>query len=96
MFGQIIACEDAKKIIEKGGQLIDVRSPMEHRQFAIPGSLNIPLQELMLHASMLDTEKPTILYCRSGARSGQAKRMLDQVGFKETYNLGSVNNYFSC
>ena len=96
MFGQAIGCEDAKTIIENGGQLIDVRTPMEYQQFAIPGAINIPLQELQFHVEKLDPKKPTVLYCRSGARSGHAQMMLNQIGFKETYNLGSVNSYFTC
>ena len=96
MFGQGISCNDAKSIIENGGQLVDVRSPMEHQQFAIPGSINIPLQHLGMANEHLDPAKPVILYCRSGARSGQAQMYLNQMGYSETYNLGSVNSYFTC
>ena len=96
MFGQSVSCNEAKSLVEQGAQLVDVRTPMEYQQFAIPGAINIPLQELSYKVQQLDPEKPTILYCRSGSRSGYAQMMLNQMGFKETYNLGSVNSYFTC
>jgi len=35
----------------------------------------------------LDREKPYLVYCRSGNRSGKACNMMDQLGFGNTYNL---------
>ena len=95
-FNQSISCPEAKSIIEAGGQLIDVRSPMEHAQFTIPGSKNIPLSDIGSAELHLDKSKPVIVYCQSGARSGHAQMVLTSMGFPEVHNLGSIQSYFSC
>ena len=88
-FNQAISCPEAKSIIEQGGQLIDVRSPMEHAQFTIPGSKNIPLNEIGSAEAHLDKSKPVIVYCH-------AQMVLNSMGFPDVHNLGSVQSYFSC
>ena len=44
--------------MEEGTQLIDVRSPQEHAQDALPGSVNYPLQTLRAGVHKIDVEKP--------------------------------------
>lgn len=51
---------------------IDVRSPEEFRQEHIPGSINIPLDQLAQFDFSPYKNKKIILYCRSGVRSQQA------------------------
>ena len=41
----------------------------------------------MTAAQALDKSKSYFIYCRSGARSGQACQLLNQMGIKATYNL---------
>ena len=96
MITQTIPCQDAKALLNRGGQLVDVRTPSEHQQFSIPGSTNLPLQQIGSASKILDKEKPVMVYCQSGARSEQARHFLNSMGFDKVYNLGSVQNYFSC
>ena len=35
----------------------------------------------------LDKEKPVAVYCKVGGRSGQAMAKMQELGFKEVYNL---------
>ena len=35
----------------------------------------------------LDPEKPVLVYCRSGGRSGNAATMLGEMGFKKVVDL---------
>ena len=35
----------------------------------------------------IEKDLKILVYCRSGVRSEQACNILDQMGFKETYNL---------
>ena len=65
-----------------------------HQQFAIPDSMNLPLQEIGAASNRLDKDKPVMVYCQSGARSEQAKCFLNSIGFNQVYNLGSVLKYF--
>lgn len=68
-------------------QLIDVRSPAEFAQGMIPQGELLPLHLLPLRSQEFDREKPTVLYCRSGARSAQGCMFLTQHGFRRVFNL---------
>jgi rhodanese-related sulfurtransferase len=67
--------------------LIDVRSPEEVAQGAIPGSVNIPLHLLPLRLSEIADDTETVIYCRSGARSAQACAFLAAQGKTKVFNL---------
>jgi rhodanese-related sulfurtransferase len=67
--------------------LIDVRSPAEVAQGAIPGALNIPLHLLPMRVQDIPGDKETIIYCRSGARSAQACAFLTAQGKSNVFNL---------
>lgn len=87
-----------KMIKEKTATIIDVRTPAEFMGGKVPGSINIPLQEIPMRAEELKALKtPLVLCCASGNRSGQAHRFLTQQGI-ECFNGGSwldVNYYYS-
>ena len=67
-----VSPEEAQKIIDSGAQVIDVRTDVEHDAGHIPGSRHIPLSEIQGESADLDREKPVLLYCRAGNRSGPA------------------------
>jgi rhodanese-related sulfurtransferase len=45
------------------------------------------LGELLEKSSSLDKSRPTIVVCRSGARSAQAAAKLEKAGFEKVANL---------
>ncbi len=70
--------------------IIDVRTDAEFQAGYIPGALQIDIFNgavFLKRAKELDPEKNYYLYCRSGARSGQACMLLNSVGVKNAYNL---------
>lgn len=69
--------------------LIDVRTPNEYKVGNIKGSKNIPLNDLEAKLNTIGSykDKKVLVYCRSGARSANAARILDKAGFNEVYNL---------
>ena len=77
-----------------GAVLLDVRTSQEYQGGHIPGSVNAPLQTLggedMLPA---DRDTPLFVYCQSGVRSGQAVRLLGQMGYVNTKNIGGIAAY---
>ncbi len=91
-----LSCPEVKALLQRGGQLIDVRTPPEHHQFALPGSINIPLHHLAAAGEQINPQRPVLVYCRSGARSEQARQFLQQQGFREVYNLGGVAALAHC
>lgn len=70
-------------------RIVDVREPGEFNGTLghIPGSLLIPLGQLQERASTLAKDQPTVLVCRSGARSAQAVTLLEKAGFTRVANL---------
>ena len=57
----------------EGAVLLDVRTPQEYREGHIPGSKNVPLQQLDKMSSVADNKNiPLFVYCYSGGRSRQA------------------------
>ncbi|MBT3348020.1 MAG: rhodanese-like domain-containing protein [Thiotrichales bacterium] len=97
MFTDTINCDEAKRLInEENGILVDVRSPMEFAQGALPDALNVPLQSIQSAQETLERDRPLILYCVSGARTKMAKNYLESVGFENIHDVGSFRNYMSC
>lgn len=72
------------------GTIIDVRNPGEVAMGAIPGALNIPVQEIPGRIGEISKlAEPLVIYCQSGGRSGMALMMLHSAGVKmEMYNGG--------
>ena len=69
-----------EEVLQSGNYaLIDVREPMELEMDGdIDGAENIPLGEVADRKDeILSIEKPVVLFCRSGNRSSQAKKILE-------------------
>lgn len=78
--------------IQAGATVVDVRSPDEFRGGAYPGALNIPLQELSGRLREIPKQRPVVLYCASGGRSGVAAMMLKRAGYAEVANAGGLGD----
>ncbi len=78
-----------EKIILPGAQLIDVRTEGEFADGGILGAVNINWNgdDFEKRIESYDKNKPVMLYCLSGGRSGAAANKLNALGFKEVYNL---------
>lgn len=83
-----------KEIINTGNAtIIDVRTSSEFGVSHYPDAINIPLDEIPKHLLQLKADnKPIILYCRSGNRSGIGMNFLHQQGLKEVYNGGGLSD----
>lgn len=79
---------DYAELMQKGAQIIDVRTPAEFNGGHIKGSENIPLDNLQKQLSKIKKNQPVITCCASGMRSGAAKQMLQANGYAEVYNGG--------
>ncbi|OYZ02663.1 MAG: sulfurtransferase [Sphingobacteriia bacterium 28-36-52] len=83
---------DLKSVIEEGAFLVDVRTPGEFADGNVKGSVNIPLDNLTQEIAKFRDKKNIIVFCRSGNRSGMAKSLLEQQGFKNVINGGTWQN----
>jgi rhodanese-related sulfurtransferase len=69
--------------------IVDVRTPGEFAMGNVPGSVNIPLDQVPDKvAEFKEMPKPLILCCASGNRSGQATRFLEAQGVADVHNGG--------
>ncbi len=89
-------CGFIKQMVKQGGQLIDVRTPMEFSQGALAGAVNMPIEKFQQLTGDINNDKPVLLYCRTGARSGAVKNYLEQLGFRQVHNIGGIQQYMGC
>jgi rhodanese-related sulfurtransferase len=76
-----ISRDEARKSIEEGAQLVDVRADHEWEAGRIAGAKHVPLAELAERTGEIDPERPVVLYCRGGTRSTMATDALAEAGF---------------
>ncbi|MEI6122577.1 MAG: rhodanese-like domain-containing protein [Bacteroidota bacterium] len=80
---------DLGELILSGATIIDVRSKGEFQQGHLKGSINIPLKNVQEHLPKLKKNKPIIVCCASGARSGAARGIMRSNGFQDVHNGGA-------
>lgn len=80
---------EAKELIASTPDLVilDVRKDGEYRSGHLPRAQHVPHGLMAARAPRLDPEKPYLLYCKSGARSGKAATALTKAGFRRVYKL---------
>ena len=79
-------------LIKNGAKIVDVRTPAEFKDGHVKGSINMPLQTLGSQMNKLEKDEVIITCCRSGSRSGMARRQLQAAGFTQVYNGGPWNS----
>ena len=72
--------------------MIDVRTQEEWDSGHIDGATHIPLGTIAdnIHNFTDSKDEEILLYCRSGNRSGKAKKTLDNLGYTDTKNIGGI------
>lgn len=74
----------------EGLVVLDVRTPAENAEGALPGSVLIDFHgdDFVEQLQALDRDVPYLVYCRSGARSAKTAEVMGQLGFAEVSDLG--------
>jgi rhodanese-related sulfurtransferase/glyoxylase-like metal-dependent hydrolase (beta-lactamase superfamily II) len=67
--------------------VLDVRSPEEHAEGHIEGSLNVPLETLEQGLARIPRQDRIVVHCRSGYRSSIAASLLERHGIESTVDL---------
>jgi rhodanese-related sulfurtransferase len=89
-----ITVEDLKSRLDKNEKFVflDVREDWEYEDDNL-GAKNIPLGDLPGRLDELEEfkDQEIIVHCRSGARSGNAKKFLESKGYSKVRNvLGGI------
>ena len=69
--------------------IIDVRTPEEFADGHIENAINLDYYSETLRDELnkLDKGKKYLIYCRSGNRSGKALNIMQELNFREVYNM---------
>lgn len=69
--------------------IVDVRTPEEFADGALPKAINISVTSLdfPFEINKLDKEKPVMIYCKAGSRSARAAVAMKALGFNTIYEL---------
>lgn len=74
----------------KTAQLVDIRDPDELKYGYLEGAKNINYYDKNFEQQVLaqlKKDKPVMIYCMSGYRSGKVVKRLCELGFKEIYDM---------
>jgi phage shock protein E len=89
-----VSSAEARRLVQGGAVLLDVRTPGEFTSRHIDGALNIPVQELDRRMGELgQKDRPVVVYCRSGSRSARAAQMLKRAGYSAVHDLGAMGSW---
>lgn len=93
-----ITMENAREVLESRAVdilLIDVRTKEEFKEKKLPNAINIPLDSLpeQVEDYCTDYEKTIYVYCKSGERSKEAVKLLRSMGYVNTFNIGSIQDW---
>ena len=78
---RIIQWHELNERLSSGALLVDVRSPEEYSSGAIPGAINIPLDELRSRHQEIAGHEEVIVHCQVGLRGHNAARVLNNLGY---------------
>ena len=74
--------------------LLDVRRIDEYQEKHIPGSINIPVENISDALNILVDKNQTIyVHCRSGVRSLKAADALIKMGYTNIIEIGGIIDY---
>ena len=84
-----IGPQELKRRLDAGEALtvLDVREPWEIKLASLPGTLNIPLNEVPARLGELNPHAELVVMCHAGGRSRRAAEFLSARGFTHVANL---------
>jgi rhodanese-related sulfurtransferase len=80
-----------KLALDENAIVLDVRTEEECEEGIIPNAIQNDIfkgQGFIYRLEELDKSKNYFVYCKAGSRSAQACAIMQQLGFKTTFNLG--------
>ena len=85
----------ARQSISQGAPVLDVREAAERVGMRIPGSLWIPIEDLVARWRELPSASPLVVQCSAGSRSFRASRFLREQGVLATAMVGGINAWLA-
>ena len=79
--------DKVRSLVENNAYIVDVREIREYENGHIKGAINIPLSQLRERFNEIPKDVPVYLHCRTGQRSYNAALALQNLGYKNVYNI---------
>jgi NADPH-dependent 2,4-dienoyl-CoA reductase/sulfur reductase-like enzyme/rhodanese-related sulfurtransferase len=76
----VVEYDELRVLTTSGWTLVDVRNEQEHALGSIPGSINLPLDQL--RADLDGSGGPFVVYCEVGQRGHTATSLLHELGIQ--------------
>ena len=80
---------DVKIMLNKDKKIfiLDVRTVEEFRQARLRGATLIPIGEIERRYFEVPRDRPVVVYCAVGSRSGLVADFLEKKGYRQVYNM---------
>ena len=78
---------DLEESVRSGATLVDVREAREFAEGHVPGARNVPMAQLPGGLDGVDRDRPVLLICWSGNRSGAMCDVVRAAGY-DAVNVG--------
>lgn len=86
----------AAELIEQGAVVLDLRQPADFAGGHIEGAVNVPFDGRFADAvvaAVPHADQPVIVCCYAGVMSSMAAKLLDQGGYTNVYDFGSIQEW---
>lgn len=98
-----VSVDEAYRLIQENKNspdfiIIDVRTPQEYALGHIDGAINIDYYSPTFKDELdkLDKSKTYLIYCRTGHRSSNALKIMDELGFEKVYEMsGGITEWMA-
>lgn len=87
---RVLPAREAAALLEQDGTVVlDIRTDAELAQARIPGAVQLDFYDpaFATRVAQLDRDATYLLYCRSGARTGQSHGLLTELGFRDVVDV---------
>lgn len=87
--------EQAKKDMDSGAIIVDVRTADEYKASHVKNAVHIPLDQIdkALTTIIPDKNSELIFYCAKGVRAQQALEKSLTLGYQKVYNMGGLSDW---
>jgi len=89
---------DFANLLDEDFVLNDIRTPQEFNSVHIKGAQDLDFYAGTFESELdaLDKNENYLIYCRSGSRTSKTLDMMEDLGFREVYDLqGGINTWKS-
>jgi rhodanese-related sulfurtransferase len=77
-----VPADEAVRLAAAGALVVDVRRTFEWNRTHVPGSVHLPLEDLLERCGDLPDDRLLLTFCTGGLRSAGAANLLREEGFE--------------